>query len=170
MDHLLRRVRAALLGAPEKPSPPPANPSAETGDLLAVFRAALAQAGGTFREFATEAEARAAFADDPDETGVDRADLLLADTGTVVRHYGSREESRVSLVPPRTVFLATRDAIVPDMACAFEKIAVEHRRGPAYTVFITGPSRTADIEKQLVIPAHGPRELVVALIDKTEQA
>lgn len=163
MDRVFHRIREKLQGArADAPPPPPA--SAPLADPLAEFRFRLEQAGGVFREFAGLAEARAAFPDDDGETGMDRADLLIADTGTVVRTYATREESRISLVPPRTVFLATAKMIVPGMPEAFARLAEIHRAGTAYTVFVTGPSRTADVEKQLVIPAHGPREVVVAMI------
>ena len=57
-----------------------------------------------------------------------------------------------------------QDQLVPGLPEALTRLADRHREGRAYSVFITGPSRTADIEKELVIPAHGPRELVVVLI------
>ena len=138
-------------------------------DLVDHFEQALVRAGGRLvRAAGREAGRRwveAEFA--AGEAGVDEADLLVAETGTVVRSYASREESRVSLVPEVSVFLATPDRVVPDLAAAFEKLAPLHREGRAYTVFVTGPSRTADIEKQLVIPAHGPRELLVVLCGET---
>lgn len=98
------------------------------------------------------------------DVGVDEADLLVAETGTVVRSYPSRAASRVSLVPPTTVFVARADRIVSDLPTALAELAERHRASRAYTIFLTGPSRTADIEKQLVIPAHGPREFIVLLI------
>jgi L-lactate dehydrogenase complex protein LldG len=98
------------------------------------------------------------------QVGVDRADMLVAETGTVVRTYARREDARVSLLPEASVFLATPAALVRDLPEALARLAPLHRSGRAYTVWITGPSRTADIEKQLVIPAHGPRELVVVLV------
>ena len=166
MDRVFRRIREHLATAPDVPVPPPPVFSPDPGDPVEAFRFALRRAGGRYLEFASETDARAAFPDDDGETGVDQADLLIADTGTVVRTYASREESRVSLVPPRSVFLATPDLIVPGLPEALDRLGDLHRAGPAYTILITGPSRTADIEKQLVIPAHGPRELVVALVVK----
>ena len=75
-----------------------------------------------------------------------------------------REASRISLVPARSVFLATPGMLVATLAEALDLVAGDHRAGRAYTVLVTGPSRTADIEKELVIPAHGPRELWVILV------
>ena len=134
--------------------------------LVDRFVAALERAGGRLVRLPDEdaADRWLREAGLTGETGVDRADLLIAETGTVVRSYATREESRVSLVPPRTVFLATADCLVPDLASALARLAPEHEAGRAYTVLITGPSRTADIEKELVIPAHGPRDLVVLLL------
>jgi L-lactate dehydrogenase complex protein LldG len=95
------------------------------------------------------------------EVGVDEADGLIAETGTVVRTFPSRERARVSLVPPVAVFLATPETLVATVGDALARVANRHEEGRAVTAFVTGPSRTADIEKRLVIPAHGPRELVV---------
>ena len=137
----------------------------ESERLADRFAAALERAGGRLVRLPDEDAAdrwlrEAAWTE---ETGVDRADLLIAETGTVVRSYETREESRVSLVPPCSVFLAAPDQLVPDLASALTRLAPLHEAGRAYTVLITGPSRTADIEKELVIPAHGPRDLVVLL-------
>jgi L-lactate dehydrogenase complex protein LldG len=138
-------------------------------DLMDRFEQALVRAGGRLVRAAGEEAGRrwveAEYADG--DAGVDEADLLVAETGTVVRTYPTREASRVSLVPEVSVFLATPDRLVPDLAVALERLAPLHREGRAYTVFVTGPSRTADIEKQLVIPAHGPRELIVVLCGET---
>jgi hypothetical protein len=168
MDRVFHRIREKLRGAVAD-APPPPPPSAPLADPVAEFRFRLEQAGGVFREFAGLAGVRAAFPDDDGETGMEWADLLIADTGTVVRTCATRESSRVSLVPPRTVFLATAAMIVPGWPEALARLALIHRAGTAYTVFVTGPSRTADVEKQLVIPAHGPREVIVALLPEIEE-
>ncbi len=171
MDRVYRRIRERLAaaGGGEPSPPPPVPPTVPCENPVAEFSFRLEQAGGVFREFPSEAAARSAYPGDDGETGVDRADLLIAETGTVVCTYASREESRVSLVPPRTVFLATAKEIVAGWPEALSRLACIHRAGPAYTVFVTGPSRTADVEKQLVIPAHGPREVVVALLSGPEE-
>ncbi|MHC4471095.1 MAG: LUD domain-containing protein [Planctomycetota bacterium] len=132
-------------------------------DLVSVFERALVRAGGRLVRVPDEAAAREWVAAADGEPGVDEADLLIAETGTVVRSYPTREDSRVSLVPEVSVFLATPERVVPGLAEALARLALLHREGTAYTVFITGPSRTADIEKEPVVPAHGPRDLVVVL-------
>ncbi len=176
------RIGRALLGVERVPCPPGPPPSgADVGeDLGAAFDAALGRAGGEVfvvpdlehaRSLVRErAQGRTvAWADDAPgedvlrqaEIGVDVADLLVAETGTVVRTFASPEAARVTLVPPVAVFLASDDALVRDLPEALRRVAARHESGRAATVFVTGPSRTADIEKQLVIPAHGPRALLV---------
>lgn len=185
MDRLLARLRSALDDAVRVSAPGPVPPSgAPVGDdLLAAFRGALEAADGRLEEVRDETAAWrlvatrwsgrpvVEFGEDLEEgalreaaVGVDRADLLIAETGTVVRSYATRAAARVALVPPVSVFLARPDALVRDLPAALARVAAAHREGRAYTVLITGPSRTADIEKKLVIPAHGPRELVVVLV------
>jgi len=61
---------------------------------------------------------------------------------------------------------------VDHMHSAYERIATTQKNGkptfsePEFGVFISGPSKTADIEQQLVIGAHGPRSLTVCLLDQ----
>jgi L-lactate dehydrogenase complex protein LldG len=70
------------------------------------------------------------------------------------------------------VLVVSTDAIVDHMHSAYERIATTQKNGkptfsePAFGVFISGPSKTADIEQQLVIGAHGPRSLMVCLLDQ----
>jgi L-lactate utilization protein LutC len=182
MDSLNDRIGKNLAGGPKREDPGPLPPGEREGSLE-KFTEALERVAGRVARVADEKEARAwlereyegrrvVFAeDDPDEAalreaevGVDRADLLLAETGTVLKTYPSRGASRISLVPEVSVFLADADDLVAGYAEAIERVADRHRDGPAYTVLITGPSRTADIEKELVIPAHGPRELTVVVM------
>jgi L-lactate dehydrogenase complex protein LldG len=74
-----------------------------------------------------------------------------------------------ALGPHRAIFVAAqhlilvvpRDAIVDNMQQAYERIQLER---PGFGVFISGPSKTADIEQSLVIGAHGPRSCTVLLI------
>lgn len=181
MDRELERIRAALAGTGKRPLPPPPADDPIAGDLLETFQSALTRSGGVLFEAESLADAEARVAQiavgrplvrdgreaehaGAETVGVDTADLLIAETGSVVRTYRSREESRVSLLPATSVFLARRDLLVGDLAAALSRLESVHRAGRAYTILITGPSRTADIEKELVIPAHGPRELFVILV------
>jgi L-lactate dehydrogenase complex protein LldG len=71
----------------------------------------------------------------------------------------------MNVFPPVHVVVAGLSQIVPSIANGFERI--EKKDGnqlPSQITLISGPSRTADIEKTLVMGAHGPRELIV-LID-----
>ena len=187
MDRLLDRLRKALEDVERAPEPGPVVPSEAPvdDDMLVAFRRALEEADGELAVVEDEAAARRLVAErwpgrplvDVEaaptaaallraEIGIDRADRLVAETGTVVRSYASRAAARVALVPAVSVFLAHRDDLVRDLPEALAHVAEAHGRGRAYTVLVTGPSRTADIEKQLVIPAHGPRELLVVLFRK----
>ena len=93
------------------------------------------------------------------------ADFLIAESGTVlIASAGSSRQ--ISLLPTAHLVLATPDQIHPDLAAVFQGLgtAPEEGRLPAALTMITGPSRTADIEKVLIKGAHGPVRQLTWLI------
>ena len=67
--------------------------------------------------------------------------------------------------------VAYTSQLVPDIKDALRNIKQKYDNNlPSFISFITGPSRTADIEKTLIIGAHGPKELYVFLIDDIKEA
>ena len=71
----------------------------------------------------------------------------------------------LSVLPPHHVVIATREQLVPDLAAAYERLAAKYAGNyPSFISFITGPSRTGDIERILVLGAHGPKKLTVLLL------
>jgi L-lactate dehydrogenase complex protein LldG len=94
------------------------------------------------------------------------AEWLLADTGTCVVSCGTATERLLCYLPPACVVVARVDQIVEHMPAAWPQIAarVADPAARGEFVMVTGPSRTADIEKILILGAHGPKRLVVLLI------
>ena len=99
------------------------------------------------------------------DVGITECDALIAQTGTVMlssRRAGGRA---LSVLPPHHVVLARRDQLVPDLPAAFELLKNEYGENlPSMISFITGPSRTGDIERILVLGAHGPKKLTVLCV------
>jgi L-lactate dehydrogenase complex protein LldG len=99
------------------------------------------------------------------DVGVSTAQAAIAETGTLVLESESERHRLVSLVPP--VHIAIIDATSICLTLG-EALAAVRRGGssvdPTIT-FITGPSRTADIELTLAIGVHGPQELYVIVKD-----
>jgi L-lactate dehydrogenase complex protein LldG len=94
------------------------------------------------------------------------AEALLAETGTVVTVAGAHASRQISLLPSIHLVLATPSQIYPNMAELFIDLREKHGAdlpGSALT-FITGPSRTADIEKVLIKGVHGPMRLLVVFL------
>ncbi len=99
--------------------------------------------------------------------GISQMDWAVADTGTLVQDAAPVAQRLVSTLPPIHVALAATGSILPDLA------AVLGRIGPAqtgYVALITGPSRTADIERVLTIGVHGPERLIIVFVDAFEGA
>jgi L-lactate dehydrogenase complex protein LldG len=76
-------------------------------------------------------------------------------TGDAVRHRA------IYFLAQHLVLVAPRSEMVDNMHQAYERIRFD---GPGYGLFISGPSKTADIEQSLVIGAHGPRSLTVFVL------
>ena len=99
------------------------------------------------------------------DVGITECDALIAQTGSVVVSSRSAGGRALSVLPPHHVVLARRDQLVPDLPEAFELLKTEYGNNyPSMISFITGPSRTGDIERILVLGAHGPKKLTVLCI------
>ncbi|WP_157185148.1 lactate utilization protein C [Paenisporosarcina sp. TG20] len=99
------------------------------------------------------------------DLGITCADLGLAETGTVVFMNGEGRGRMVSLLPPFYLCILKESQIVPRITQAMEHIHAKVPTGlPACINFITGPSRTADIEMDLALGVHGPGKVHVILL------
>jgi L-lactate utilization protein LutC len=99
------------------------------------------------------------------EVGISGVAYLIAETGTIVVRAQPSEPRSLSLLPPAHIAVAERSQLVPDL---FDVFALEQRDGtpdlPSCISFITGPSKTGDIELRLVTGVHGPGELHVIVV------
>jgi L-lactate utilization protein LutC len=95
--------------------------------------------------------------------GITAADYLIARTGSIILTSLSAAGRRLSVLPPVHIVIAEEKQIVPSLAEAFRLLKGKSFDW-SYAVLITGPSRTSDIEKQLVLGAHGPKRLAVIIL------
>jgi L-lactate dehydrogenase complex protein LldG len=94
--------------------------------------------------------------------GISECDALIAQTGSVLVTSRSAGGRALSVLPPHHVVLARRDQLLADLPEAFASLKAKYGADyPSMISFITGPSRTGDIERILVLGAHGPRRLTI---------
>ena len=112
-----------------------------------------------------DANSKAGASLDGFDLGVTRADVLAARTGSIFLTSRSGSGRALSVLPPIHLVVATKEELVVDLA---EGMQVWQRKygnnWPSNCFIISGPSRTADIEKVLVLGAHGPKRLVTLLL------
>lgn len=97
------------------------------------------------------------------EVGITGCDALIARTGSVIMTSGSSLSRSVSVFPPVHIVVAFRNQMLYDLKHFFAAADVTRS---SMTSIVCGPSRTADIEKTLVLGAHGPRQMYVFYIDE----
>jgi L-lactate dehydrogenase complex protein LldG len=100
------------------------------------------------------------------EVGLTLCEALIARNGSILLSNSSMAGRRLSIYPPVHIVLAYSCQLVTDLKDGFKLIKDKYGyQLPSMITTITGPSRTADIEKTLVLGAHGPKELFVFLLD-----
>ena len=102
------------------------------------------------------------------EVGVTLCEYLIARHGSIM--VSSKQECgrRLFVYPPVHIVVAYTSQLVPNLIHALNGIKQKYGdKIPSMISVITGPSRTADIEKTLVLGAHGPKEIYLFLIDDT---
>jgi L-lactate dehydrogenase complex protein LldG len=101
--------------------------------------------------------------------GVTAADFCMADTATLVMRNRPGQPRAAALIPSIHIAVITRDQIIRDMKELFALLRWDERYRAEglsnYMSFISGPSKTADIEATMVHGAHGPREVHLIVID-----
>jgi L-lactate dehydrogenase complex protein LldG len=101
--------------------------------------------------------------------GISQMDFGIADTGTLVQNATAVEQRLVSTLPSIHIAIVETGTIVPDLPAALGRFSPGQGSAaagpPPYLSFITGPSRTADIERVLTIGVHGPERLVIVCVD-----
>ena len=100
------------------------------------------------------------------DAGITSCEALIAQSGSILVSSTTSGGRALSILPHVHVVVATCDQIVATLADALHAARVRHDgHMPSMLSFITGPSRTGDIERILVLGAHGPKELILILVD-----
>ncbi|MGC9150202.1 MAG: LutC/YkgG family protein [Microbacter sp.] len=97
--------------------------------------------------------------------GITRCEFLVARTGSVLVSSAHASGRQMNVFPPIHVVLAYSSQLVPYVVDAYAAMRQKYGDAlPSFVSLITGPSRTADIEKTLVLGAHGPKKLWVLIV------
>ena len=100
------------------------------------------------------------------EVGFTLCEALIARNGSILLSNAGMAGRRLSIYPPIHIVLAYSSQLVPELKDGLKLIKSKYgHKLPSMITTVTGPSRTADIEKTLVLGAHGPKELFVFLLD-----
>ena len=104
--------------------------------------------------------------DGHDVNAVSAAFAAIAETGTLALVSGPDNPTTLNFLPDNHIVVLPREAIEADYESVFAKLRGIYGKGaaPRTLNFITGPSRSADIEQTLLLGAHGPRRLHIVIV------
>lgn len=102
---------------------------------------------------------------DADRVGITGCFCALAETGTLMLLSGPQTPATISLLPETHIALVPVSRIVASMEDAFALLRAEHGQLPRAVNFVSGPSRTGDIEQTIVLGAHGPCRVHLILVE-----
>lgn len=98
--------------------------------------------------------------------GVTFCNFAMADTGTVVLDSTDEDIRLATTLPEKHFVIVDPEKILKDNLAATPPMTAMHSgHEPRFVAYITGPSRTADIERVLTIGCHGPRELHILVVE-----
>ena len=101
------------------------------------------------------------------DLGLTSCEALVARTGSVLVSAATASGRRLSIYPDQHLVLARPSQVVAEIGEALRVVQARYgRRLPSMVSLTSGPSRTADIEKTLVLGAHGPRRLALFLLEE----
>jgi len=101
------------------------------------------------------------------DAAVTTCDALVARTGSIMMSSAQESGRTVSVYAPVHICIASSNQLVYDVKDALQLMKDKYgAKLPSLITFATGPSRTADIEKTLVVGVHGPKEVYCFLVDE----
>jgi L-lactate dehydrogenase complex protein LldG len=105
-------------------------------------------------------------AESGDLVAISHAFGAVAETGTLVLASGRANPTTLNFLPDTHIVVVDRDEVAGDYETVWQRLREEFggRTMPRVVNWITGPSRSADIEQTLVLGAHGPRRLHVIVV------
>ena len=133
--------------------------------LLAEAGDALTRTASVERRFpavAAQLPSRSPDAE-PAREVVSAAEFAVAETGSVALNEPAADR-RACFLADRLWLLVPADQVVPTLDQALERMADLIRAGAHHPLLMTGPSRTADIERTLTVGVHGPRSVVIIIV------
>jgi L-lactate dehydrogenase complex protein LldG len=100
------------------------------------------------------------------KVGITLCEFLVSRLGSIMISSRQLSGRRLNVFPEIHIVVAYTSQLVPDLKDAFAQLKIKYQNViPSMITVITGPSRTADIEKTLVLGAHGPKEIYVLLVE-----
>jgi L-lactate dehydrogenase complex protein LldG len=97
------------------------------------------------------------------DLGIAEADFAIASTGTLAVVSTANRPSSLTLLPPASLVIVQIDRVLSNLAAMLDELGPDAVAANRLTL-ITGPSRTADIEKRIVLGVHGPKSLHVIVV------
>ena len=101
-----------------------------------------------------------------DTVGLSHAHGAVAETGTLVLVSGTANPTTINFLPETHIIVVKSTDVVGDMEAIWPRLRAEYGKGamPRTVNMVTGPSRSGDIEQQLLLGAHGPRRLHIVVV------
>ncbi|MCX2738624.1 LutC/YkgG family protein [Pontibacter anaerobius] len=100
------------------------------------------------------------------EAALTTCEALITRTGSILVSSANAGGRRLSIYPENHLVVAKASQLVADVKDGLQRVRDKYKENfPSMVSMVSGPSRTADIEKTLVMGAHGPKQLVLFLID-----
>ena len=101
------------------------------------------------------------------DAAITSCEALIARTGSIVMSAAQESGRTVSVYAPVHICIAYTSQLVYDIKDGLQMLKEKYKNNlPSLITFASGPSRTADIEKTLVVGVHGPKEVYVFLVDQ----
>ena len=101
---------------------------------------------------------------DADLVGITGVFAGIAETGTLMLLSGPQTPATVSLLPETHIAVVEKKRIVATMEDAWDRLRDEHGKLPRAVNFVSGPSRTADVEQTVTLGAHGPYRVLIIVV------